>query len=56
MAKIKIVNVDKIPLCPYCEEELDIIEKVEKDEFLSSTVIYICPYCNKLLSIGYDFA
>ncbi len=53
MAKIKIVSVDKIPLCPHCEKELDTIEQVSKGIF-SSTVVYICPHCNKVISIGYN--
>lgn len=53
MAKISIVDVYKIPLCPYCEKELDTIERINKG-FFTSTVIYICPHCNKVLSIGYD--
>lgn len=51
MSKIKIVDTETIPKCPYCEKELEIIER-SFTSMLSSNVVYICPHCKKLLSIG----
>ena len=51
MSKIKIVDTDTIPKCPYCEKELETIERAYTG-MLSSNVIYICPHCKKLLSVG----
>lgn len=41
MAKIKIISVDKIPLCPYCEKELDTIEQVSKGFFPQQLCIFV---------------
>lgn len=51
MAKVKMVDVeDKYPVCPYCNKDMDTIERI-KTGVMSSTVIYICPHCRKLLQI-----
>jgi len=52
LIKVKITEVeDRIPICPYCEAELNNIEKI----YLGLTYqqsIYICPYCRKILSVS----
>jgi len=51
MKKIQIVQTDELPQCPYCDRELDVIEKTTKG-FIEKNIVYRCPYCKKLLSIG----
>ena len=48
MSKSKIVSVDFLPKCPYCEKELEEIGCV-KTGTLSYTKILVCPYCRKVL-------
>lgn len=54
MIKIKIVESNTKPKCPYCEKELDCIEVIDKG-FFEQTMIYTCPFCKKILSIGYNW-
>lgn len=51
MPKIKIVDVNILPICPHCGKELDRIERLYKG-IISATIVYMCPYCKKVLSIG----
>ncbi len=51
MPRIKLVETDELPKCPYCENTLETIEKSHTG-MLSSTIIYICPHCKKILSMG----
>lgn len=48
MAKIKLISVDFLPKCPYCEKELKEIGSISAGAF-SITKILICPYCKKIL-------
>lgn len=51
--KIKFVEVDTLPICPFCEKELSEINTFSKGVFIQS-VIYSCPHCKKVLSVGYN--
>lgn len=51
MAKVDIIDVEDLPICPYCEKELNEIGKVARGLF-SVHNVYICPYCKKILSVG----
>jgi glutaredoxin len=51
MAKIKIIETDSKPKCPYCKKELDAIEKKTKG-WLTTMTIYMCPHCKAVLSIS----
>jgi uncharacterized protein with PIN domain len=52
MSKVKLVDVvDKFPKCPYCNQEMETIERTHAG-ILGATVVYMCPHCQKLLSIG----
>jgi uncharacterized protein with PIN domain len=53
MAKVRLEYIDVLPICPYCEKELETIQAIHKG-IMSRTIIYICPHCRKVLSIGYD--
>jgi uncharacterized Zn-finger protein len=52
MASTKLVNVDFIPICPYCEKELEEIGSLSTGIF-SATKIIVCPYCRKILGSVY---
>lgn len=56
MNKIEIITTKGYPICPYCEEELKVINKRIEFEhaFGSGLYIYSCPKCKKLLSIAKD--
>ena len=52
MSKTKIVSVDFLPKCPYCEMELEGIGSISTGAF-SITNILVCPYCRKVLGPVY---
>ncbi|HEY5586863.1 MAG TPA: hypothetical protein VIK78_20530 [Ruminiclostridium sp.] len=52
MARAKLVSVDFIPKCPYCEKELEQIGSLSTG-ILSVTKIIVCPYCRKILGSVY---
>lgn len=56
MAKIKVVEVDEMPLCPHREQELNEI-KVNSRQALWSLVqkdgICSCPHCRKVLGVTF---
>lgn len=54
MPKIQLVESDTVPVCPYCNKQLQTIEVISKG-FIEQTMVYICPLCKKILSIGYNF-
>ena len=53
MAKIKIVEADIIPICPFCKEDLPVINKTSKGLF-DLKKIFTCPHCRAVLGIGSD--
>jgi DNA-directed RNA polymerase subunit RPC12/RpoP len=53
MAKIKIIEVEQVPICPHCKNELHEIGKLKKG-FIEQHVVYICMFCRAVLSIGYN--
>ncbi len=57
MAEIKLVEVDEVPLCPYCEKDLNEI-KVNSKQAPWSVVkemrnVCFCPHCRKLLGVSF---
>jgi len=52
MSKTKLISVDFIPICPYCERELEEIGSMSTG-FLSVTKIIVCPFCRKILGSVY---
>ena len=53
MAKTKVISVDFLPICPYCETELEEIGKASTGA-LSATKILVCPHCRKILGTVYN--
>ena len=51
MVQVEMTTTDELAKCPYCERDLDKIEKSTKG-IVERHVIYRCSYCKKLLSIG----
>lgn len=54
MAKVELIEVDVLPICPHCSKELDVIACIVKG-FFAISKIYICPHYRRILSIGYSF-
>ena len=54
MTKIKVINVDFIPKCPYCEKELEELGSLSTG-VLSVTKIIVCPHCRKILGPIYMY-
>lgn len=55
MAKPEYIDTDSTPVCPYCNKELNKIERVATGKRALSwdfNVMYLCPDCKKILSIG----
>lgn len=50
---LALTNTRELPVCPYCEKELDRIAIYDKG-FFERHYVYTCPYCRKILSIGFD--
>jgi len=48
--KIKLVDIDHKPICPFCEAELDQIGKISGG-LREGSVTSICPHCRKILGI-----
>ena len=55
MSKIKIVESDVIPICPFCKEELPIINLSSKG-FLEYKKVFSCPHCRAVLGVGFGMA
>lgn len=52
MAIVKIVKVDFVPKCPYCERELEEVGSLSTG-VLSVTKVLVCPHCRKILGSVY---
>jgi len=39
-----------IPICPFCEKEIDYIPKIIARD---GTTVYLCQHCRKILSVGF---
>jgi len=55
MSKIKIIDVDVVPVCPYCKKDLNIINQTSKGVF-ENKYVFTCPYCRAILSVGLSIA
>ena len=54
MAQVRVVETDEIPVCPYCEKELDTIHVNAKQKSLVEwQKISFCPHCKKVLGISF---
>ncbi len=56
MERIKLVEVDEIPVCPYCEEELDEIKVNAKQapwSLVEKHNVCFCPHCRKVLGVSF---
>ena len=43
---------DLVPVCPYCEKELDrLLARLLSASFLSRRLVYCCPHCKKVLGV-----
>lgn len=47
--KIELVDMEQLPLCPYCEKELSSI--AFKDKAWGARSVYACPHCRKILGM-----
>lgn len=55
MTHIRTIESTEFAKCPYCEKDLDTIERFVVGKWVRH-LIYRCPYCKKLLSIGSNLA
>jgi glutaredoxin len=56
MAKIKVIETDEIPVCPYCEKELSefhVNTKQSSWSLVERHYVCFCPHCRKVLSIAF---
>ncbi len=54
MAKIKIVEVDEAPVCPYCEKELEEIRvNTKQASLVESHNVYSCSHCKKVIGVAF---
>lgn len=53
MPKVKYVEVEELPKCPYCDKDLNVIHTISKG-FIAQIKAFICPHCRKLLGIAYN--
>jgi len=55
MSKIKldVVETEQLPVCPYCEKELNsICVNSRQRSLMECQKAMFCPYCRKLLGIS----
>ena len=57
MAKIDyspIHDIDKKPICPYCDKKIDSMRYFEQSGVVKMKVIrlFVCPHCLKVLGTG----
>lgn len=50
MTDVQVIDTKELAKCPYCDKDLDRIEKVTIGT-LARAFIFKCPYCKKLLSV-----
>lgn len=48
---VRILVTDATPICPYCNTELKVVERVTKS-FADQTPVFLCSHCHKILGIG----
>ena len=54
MPEIKVVEADEVPVCPYCEKELDEVHVNTKQRSLVERhSICFCPHCRKVLGVAF---
>lgn len=56
MAKIKIIEVEEIPICPFCKEELREINVNSKHaswSLVERHYVCFCPHCRRILSVSF---
>ena len=59
MAKLKVVESDENPLCPYCENELTEVHVNTRQRSWSlgeKPAICFCPHCRRVLGISFSKA
>ena len=53
--KLKVVDTEKLPVCPHCNKEMETIERVEWFGLMKNSCVYMCPHCRKILQIVADY-
>lgn len=54
MAKIKVIETDGAPVCPYCEKELSEIHvNARQASLVEWHNVCFCPNCRKILGISF---
>jgi hypothetical protein len=54
MPKVTVVETDELPVCPYCETELNTIHvNARQKSLVESQKVCFCPLCRKVLGISY---
>jgi uncharacterized protein with PIN domain len=53
MAKIKVIETDEVPVCPYCEKELSEVHNAKQGSLVERHNICFCPHCRKVLGIAF---
>lgn len=54
-SKIKFQDSNARPICPYCEQEIGVVERIMKEKIEASRAnpfTYICPHCKKILGFS----
>jgi hypothetical protein len=48
---MKIDREDIVPVCPFCEEEVDKLIEVKRGWYAMNRV-FVCPHCRKIVGIA----
>ena len=52
--KVQFVEAESLPVCQFCNEELDTIARSSKG-FMTTSTVYSCPYCKAVLAVSDTF-
>ncbi|MDD3732839.1 MAG: hypothetical protein PHU88_10740 [candidate division Zixibacteria bacterium] len=46
-------KTDLNPLCPHCQQALNVMWCRELESFLGKRYVYFCPFCKKILGVSH---
>ena len=52
--KMKFQDSNSTPICPFCEKQLNSIERIHPELELTRVIVftYFCPHCKKVLGFS----
>ncbi|MHC5110288.1 MAG: hypothetical protein ACYTHJ_10465 [Planctomycetota bacterium] len=50
-AKLAATEADYDPVCPHCDQYIDVMHWRQIDAF-NAEYVFICPHCHRILGVG----